>query len=783
MTNVLKTTLKNFTLKPVTNLINLFGLAVSLALVVMLSVFSYSELTTDHFHANGDRVYLYGQINKGIYSPGILKELIDLNIPGVESTVRIAGTWQPPVFQVENNEPISSDLIFADDEFFNLFTYKAIAGDLITSLKNPMSVIITKSLSEKLFGSDQPVGKIIKMNNSYDLTITAVIEEPRANSCLKFSAICSNNTRKIVLTNSTEFTEWRYFNFQTFILLEKNINPDETAKRILALFPENLQTFNKESSLIPFKDLYFSKFTSFFGDYLQFGDRRKVIILLMVASLVLLIALVNFINISSSQWYEKIKQFGIMKIMGAKQSTIFRNILSEAFLLFIAALIIAIILLDNPDVQNYIGIHFSTQLVYSPGFIFFSIACTFVLSSLFSMIPAWKISKSNTVDNLKKSFVSGSVKPSFSGILVITQFTIAIVLIAFTILVQKQIKFGSSILGLNKDNIIGIKLTSQLSQKKDVLKNTLLENPIVKEVSFTQFYPEQRISHWGTKLTLNGEEKEIEVDLFNADAAFFSMMGLELVKGHFYNNDLQTDKGKIVVNETFLRDYSITNPIGGKIVLSMDGSNSEIIGVVKDFHFKSIRQPITSLAIINESYVTYCLIKVQALGFNSLHTAVKDIKAAVSELSPAFPVDITFFDQAVANMYKSELQFRRTFSLYAGCAVVICCLGILAMSLFACQHRIKEIGIRKVNGAEAIEILAMLNKDFVKWVAIAFVIATPVAWYVMHKWLQNFAYKTGLSWWVFALAGMIAFGIALLTVTLQSWRTTTRNPVEALRYE
>jgi putative ABC transport system permease protein len=783
MRNLFKTIFRDFIRKPVINLINLFGLAVSLALVVMLSVFSYSELTTDHFHTNGDRVYLYGQINGGINTPGILKELIELNIPDVESTVRIAGTWQSPIFQVENHEPLVSDLIFADDEFFKLFTYKVIEGDLNSALKNPMSVIITKSLAEKLFGRDQPLGKTMKLNNSYDLTITAVIEEPIANSCLTFSAICSNKTRKIVQPNGGEFKEWGLFNFQTFLLLKKNTNSEETANKILALFPENLQTFNKESRLIPLKELYFSKFNIFFGNYLHFGDRRKIIILLMVASLILFIALVNFINISSSQWIEKISQFGMMKIIGAKQSTIFRNILSEAFLLFSTALFISIFLINNIYVQDYIGIHFSPQLIYSPGFILISVACTFILSTVFSLIPAWKISTSQALDNLNKSIKSPSVRSPFKGILVTAQFTIAIILIAFTLLVQKQIRFGSSNLGLNQDNIIGIKLSPQLKQETDILKKALMEKPIVEEVSFTQFYPDQRISHLETKLTLNGEEKVVNVDLFESDATFFDMMGLKLIKGRFYSNDLPTDKGKVVVNETFLREYAIEDPIGGKLIVSMDGSGSEIIGVVKDFHFRPVSQPITPLSIINKSNTFFCLVKVHASGFNSLHTIFQDIKATVSELSPAFPVDVLFFDKAVANMYKSELQFRKTFSLYAGGAVVICCLGILAISLFASQHRIKEIGIRKVTGAEAIEILVLLNKDYVKWVLIAFVIATPVAWYVMHQWLQNFAYKTSISWWIFGLAGIIAFGIALLTVSLQSWRTATRNPVETLRNE
>jgi putative ABC transport system permease protein len=241
----------------------------------------------------------------------------------------------------------------------------------------------------------------------------------------------------------------------------------------------------------------------------------------------------------------------------------------------------------------------------------------------------------------------------------------------------------------------------------------------------------------------------------------------------------------MVVNETFLRENKIDNPIGTKLVMGFgpDAGLSEIIGVVKDFHYKAFSQPIGSLVIQNQSWASYCLISLNTKDFNILHKTIEGIKTLTSGLSPSFPVEISFFDQAVENMYQSELQFRRTFSLFAGCAIVICCLGILAMSLFACQRRIKEIGIRKVNGARITEVMTMLNRDFVKWVAIAFVIATPIAYYAMNKWLESFAYKTELNWWIFALAGLVALGIALLTVSWQSWKAATRNPVEALRYE
>ncbi len=781
------TIIRNFTRKPVTNLINLLGLAVSLALVIILSAYSYRELTTDHHHKHGDRVFLYYDLNKGIYTPAILKEQIDLGIPGVESTVRITGAWEAPVFQVKNNNPITSDLMFADEDFFKLFTYTTVEGNLESALKDPMSVVITKSLSEKLFGSKPAVGRIMKMNNNHLLTVRAVIEDPKENSFLRFNAIASVKTRRIVLPNEGEFTEWGWFNYQTFILLKPSANPNETAKKISGLFPKDYQEKSDKPILNPLRKLYLSESNLVSANYLHYGDKRKIMILLLVAAMVLMIALVNFIIISSSQWLDKIKQTGVMKIMGAKPSTFLFHVLSETFILFLAALFhaVMIVMLIHPFIQNYTGIKFNPQFIYTPGFLIISIAGVFVLSFLFSIIPAMRISKSNAIDNLKKTVEAPVLNHLFSGILVTIQFVIAIILLAFTILVQKQVIFGSSNLGFNQENIIGIKLTPQLKAKKEVLKQSLQKKPIVEKISFTQYYPGQPISYWGVNFEADGERKTLDFNLFNADPAFFGMLGLQLKQGRFYSENLKTDAGKIIVNETFLRQNKIVNPIGVKFVVGMrtDDGPAEIIGVVKDFRYKPVNEPIGSLAIQNGTSASYCLASLHTSDFISLHQAIHEINDLASGLSPSFPVEVSFFDQAVEDTYKSELLFQRTFSLFAGCAIVICCMGILAMSLFGCQRRVKEIGIRKINGARTWEVMVMLNKDFVKWIAIAFVIATPVAYYIMQKWLENFAYKTGLSWWIFAAAGVMVFIIVCITVTSQSWRAASCNPVESIRHE
>jgi putative ABC transport system permease protein len=752
-------------------------------LVIILSVYCYSELTTDRQHENWERVFLYQPSSDRIYTPGILKESIDEKIPGVESAIRIVGTWGIPVFQSENGNPINSHLLFADEDFFKLFDYKFIKGDPQSALKDPMTVVITNKLSDQLFGKADPIGEIIKMNNSKELTVCAVIEEPEANSCIFLTAITSMATQKLIQGEEGEFTNWGWSDFQTFLLLNRGINHVEAGKTILSIIPEDYQKEYKDAKLIPLNKVYFSKFNLFGNDYLITGDKKKVMILLTVAIMVLVIALVNFFNISSFQWLERIKQTGVLKIIGVSRSLILINILAEAFIFFLAALLIAADLVNllSPWIRKYTGIHYSSSLTFSPGFIGIALISILSLSIVFSIIPAWRISSSKAIDNLKSSLHTNKTKHYFSSILVTLQFTIALILIAFTVLVQKQVRFGSHNLGFNQKNIIGIKMTPQIEEKKMVLKSLLLDNPSIGEVSFSQFYPGNDNSYRTVQIDLDGAMKELNFDTFCADPLFFKMMGLQLVKGRFYSDSLSTDIFKAIVNESFLREHNLNNAIG--IKFKMGKNDYEIIGVVNDFHFKPVNKSISPLVIRNEPNASYCMAILETANFKSLNKVIMDIKTSASGLSPSFPVDVSFLDQSIGKMYQSELEFRHSFSLFAGCAIIICCLGILAMSLFASQRRTKEIGIRKVNGARITDILFMLNKEFIKCVGIAFIVACPFAWYAMHQWLQSYAYKTAISWWLFALAGIISLGIALVTISWQSWRSAKQNPVEALRYE
>ncbi|QGY44647.1 FtsX-like permease family protein [Maribellus comscasis] len=784
MKNVIKLILRNLLRKPVTTGINLLGLSVSLALVIILSAYSYSEFTTDNFHKNHENIYLIQPLKDWFYTPGILKPIIDANIAGVKKSIRMRDKWNPPVYQVENEDPVISDLIFSDNDFFDLFDYTASEGNLKTALGSPMSVVISKPLATRLFGNQSAVGKLVKIDNKHLLTVTAVLKEQPSNTMFSFNSIANIETMKRVQSDDErDFTTWGWKNYQTFLLLDDKANPSSVQSQVIKLFPEEEQKKFVDLNLVPLDNIYFS-FHNDHHTFIKSGNKTQVILLSVVAFLILVVALVNFINISTTQWRDQIKQTGILKVIGAKRTEIMLKMLFETFLQFTFAFLFACLMtyIVTPILAHETTITFNPLIIYSGKFLIISLACIFVLSLLCSIVPALRIASSETLINLKKKIVFKHTKSLGKGTLVSAQFVVAIILILFTILIQKQVDFGSSNLGMNQENIVGIELTDQLAGKKDVLKDELLAQANIEEVIFTQYYPGKMNSGWGLELQQNSEKKQVEFRTFSADAGFFDIMGLQLLKGRFYSDDLESDKHKVIVNEQFCRKYGITDPIGA-IMPRGNGPDYEIVGLVKDFHFRPINETIAPLAIRNDNYASIALVKLKTENFKALRNTFENIQSMTAELSPSFPVKVSFFSQAVEHLYQEEVKFRKAFTLFAVCAVVISCMGILAMSMFAAQNRIKEIGIRKVNGAKISEILTMLNKDFVRWVVIAFVVATPISYYSMNKWLENFAYKTNLSWWIFALTGVLALGIALLTVSWQSWRAATRNPVEALRYE
>ncbi|MCG6189784.1 ABC transporter permease [Maribellus maritimus] len=773
--------------KPFIYSINFVGLTLSMTVVFVLATYYLGETGANKFNKNIDNTYVIcsegfqGELHT--YTPAILKEHIENEIPEVEKVVRIRSPFGETTFQVGENPPITSKLILADSTFTDVFSYQCIAGDFKTALRTPMSIVLTNKEALKLFGQLSPIGETVKMDNKHNLTVRAVINEAQEKSSLSFNAIIPMISLPQVSPNGDEFTSWGMSNFTSFVLINKTASPDQIGEKIAQLYPEN--NYKTTISLKAFSSFYFSDVDVGRQNYLKTGNKTSTTILAVVATIILLMGIINYLNLSFSLAVERLKNVGILKISGAEKKHILKNIIGESALFFLFSVVFAymISLITIPVLSNKIGVAINSDIILNPEFMLISISAALIISTFSVIVPAIKLSSINPIDSVKRNITGKGKTNRTRTILVITQFSVAIILIAFTWAVQKQVKYGSKQLGFNKENIYTIQLTPQL--KKDILKEKIVQIPGVKEVSYTNFLPgRESIEQWyGMTITYKGEKKEnISSHIIRCDNNFPGLLGLNPIKGRLFSSDMLTDKNKIIVNKAFVDEYGFDEPLGVKIP-AFNSEEMEIIGVVDNFHFQSVHKAISPVIIRVNDYAKFCYVKIASSDFNSLHGAVTQINKAATSISTGYPVDFEFLDESVAQMYSSEVQFRKIFFFFSVIAIFICCLGILGLSIFASQQKVKEIGIRKVNGAKVSEILAMLNKDFVKWVLIAFVIATPVAWYAIHKWLENFAYKTNLNWWIFALAGVLALGIALLTVSWQSWRAATRNPVEALRYE
>jgi putative ABC transport system permease protein len=718
--------------------------------------------------------------------PGILSYHLDSSVSEIRNTVRIANFWEQPVLKAGDTDPLKSKILFVDDDFFEIFTYQAIVGNLKKALNDPKSIVLSKIMAKRLFGHFDIVGEIIMLNHEHLLQVAAVIEVPEKNTFLDFEALISIEGRKIIQPGEEEYSNWDWWNFNTLIRSDGAHDPLILEEKIRSVFIDHSgrEGTYEGIHLIPVSEIYFSDIEGGWLDHIRIGNFQQVLVLSMVAFLILLIAIINFINISSSQYFDRLKQAGIQKILGASKYHIIWQVLYESGMLFMISAWIGIILAEIGQgyLSQYLGIYFISGIIDNPLILLLILGFSTFLGIISGLPPAILMSRSKSIDNLKKSVSVGTGKSIVRSILVITQFSIAIVLIGFTLLVQKQIRFGMTNLDYGKDNVLGIRFTQQLFGKQDILEDELSKFSFVKRVSMTQFFPGKDISHWGLQIENKGVTEHVNFDIFDADPGIFEILDIKPVAGRLYTDELATDKDKAVVNQSFLKANEIQDPLGS-VFPGFNGREIEIIGVIEDFHYEAVSKPIGPLLIRNSGNASVGLVQISGTDFNSLKAGIKEISKVCHTLSPDFPVEIHFMDQAVENMYRSEIRFRRIFTLFSSSAIFISCLGILALSIFVCNIKTKEIGIRKTFGASVKSIFNMLNREFARSVVVAFLIACPVSWYLMQQWLKGFSYKTELSWWIFAITLGMTYLVAMIAILFQSNQAATANPVDTFRTE
>lgn len=776
------------------SILNIAGFSIGISSFILILLYVQSELTIDSFQQNRDRIYKFtlgGNFNTMAPLAVILKD----KIPEIEKIVRLdfqMGGGESPFFRVkEGNETKTvqvNDIIYADSTFLDVFSFRVINGNAKKSLSDPNSIILTESISRKIFGNNNPVGNIIEYigtNESPRLyyTVSAIIADIPENSSIKFNGIVSFTTLKAIKPAGVDVDEdYGNWTYDTYILANRSVSKDELTGKINEVWLDEILKKNdiqpgsesaKEyvSGLVPLKDVTFY----------QNNKIKFIYLILLVGIIIIIIGIINFVNLSIAKSYLRTKEIGVRKVAGSSRYELIKQFIGESVILtFVASLAALVIVSFLMPLFNEItgrAISFSIQQ-YLSGFLLF-ISGSIFIGTIAGAYPAFYLSSLKPV-TVFKNVKTGGIKTSaiIQG-LIIFQFIISIALIISTIIISRQIKYmRTGDVGFDKENIITFQLTKNIRDKYDVFRQQLLLNPDIINVAASSGKWLSEQFHISFTEKINGSERTFYAMAVDPD--FVNTVGLEIIEGRNFSRDLETDKYRtIIINETAVKNFGLDDPLGCEI--EMFDFKARVVGVVRDFHNESFQKKINSLLLWDVP--DYCNNLSIRISDKNIRETIGYIKKQWEELSPDIPFEYNFLEEKYDALYKVEDKFSIVIGYFSIIAILIACLGLFGVVSFSAATRTKEIGIRKINGAKISEILLLLNRNFIVLVLIAYLIAVPVAWYFMHKWLGNFAFRTGLSWWIFILAGLLVLSVAIITVSWQSWRTATRNPVEALRYE
>lgn len=783
----LKIALRNLFKNKVDAFINMGGLAIGIAVFFLISLYSKHELSYDKFNSNYKDIYQVN-IGKDFYTAAPLASLIKEKIPEIRSIARIdyyAGGGQSPYIEVKEKSGSLKkmkvkNVAFADNNLFELFSFKVIYGNPTTALNNPYSIVLTQNTSRLLFGTDNSVGKSIHYIGDrsnlpeMDMTVTAVIEDITDNSSITFNAVASFSTLYSIKPTGRDMdSDWSNWMYYTFALLD-NHNSKIVEEKLSKVWEECESIYfaedeHKEISIVSLSDIPFYN-----------NSKRQLIFLIqLVGIFILTLALVNFINLTIASSSLRAREIAIRKVNGSSRFELIKQFLFESILIsiLVAPVSLLIVSLSEPYFKQITHTQISLDIIHQPLIFVYFVIGILVIGIIAGIYPAFYLSSFKIPSLLKGEVTKGKKRTSLQFGLFVFQFVISISLIICTIIISKQIDFvKNKSMGLNTANIVDFNQSKQIGLKYNAFKQRLLDNPNIISVTRSN-------NGLGKSLPItstyedNGIKKTYSVTTVDPD--FIPTMDIGILEGRNFSWEIQGDnRGAIIVNETFVKEFGLKSALNTEVTIF--NKKAKIIGVVKDFNYDSFHQKLKPSALVYANWNSHVHIKINN---QNTEQSLKYIEDLWNELSPQTPFEYEFLDETYGQLYKSEENLQKIFTTFSVIAIIIACLGLFGVALNSTQQRVKEISIRRINGAKISDVLIMLNTKFIKWIVIAFVIASPIAWYTMYEWLNNFAYKTELSLWIFAIAGILALGIALLTVSFLSWKAASRNPVEGLRYE
>ncbi len=806
--NYLKIALRNLWKNKGFSAINIIGLSVGLATCLLIMLYVMDELSYDKYNEKADRIYrVDGDIQFGgnhfilAVAPEPMGPTLRKDFPQVEQYVRFRNYGG---FLVKKgNENLQEDkVVYTDSTLFNVFTLPMIAGNAKTALKDPKSVVITERIAKKYFNTtDNVVGKTLTINDTGNLKITGVIKNVPTQSHFNFDLFVSMNGS----LQSWEVNNWVSNNENTYIVLKKGADPKAleaqfdamvekyVGPQVISLLNIKMDEFKKSGNydryiLTPLTSihLYSDKVAELGAN----GSIQYVYIFSAIAIFILLIACVNFMNLSTARSSNRAKEVGVRKVLGSLRNNLIAQFLTESILISFIALVLALLLAwallpyFNQIANKEIGIGLFSKSWLLPSLIVLML----LVGLLAGSYPAFYLSSFQPIVVLKGKLAGGFRRSWLRSSLVVFQFWISIVLIIGTMVIYNQLNYiQNKKLGFNRKQVLVLQNTDPLGSQAKSFKDEMLKIPGVQSATMTGYLP---TSDWRSDSPLFpdaslDQKRAVSTQTWTVDENYIPTLDMEMAKGRNFSKQFLTDSSGIIINEAAAKLLGFTDPINKPLyylndIKTKDIKTYHIIGVVKDFNYNSLRQTVTPLALFLGNQTGKIALKINTTNIKGL---IAQIENKWRAMVAGQPFSYSFMDEQFNNIYRAEQRISQISVTFAILAILIACLGLFGLVTYAAEQRIKEIGIRKVLGASVVNLVSMLSKDFLKLVTISALIAFPFAYWAMNKWLQDFAYRISISWWVFAVAGFAALAIALMTVSFQAIKAAIANPVKSLRTE
>ena len=789
--------------------LNIIGLAIGMAAFIIIMLWVKDELSYDKYNLNAGRIYRMNYFmryngEEGIspYCPAPLAAALVRDYPEVEKSVRFQGNANA-IVKYNNTSYTEYNIVYADSTVFGIFTIPVIKGNAETALTAPFTIAISESMAKKYFGDEDPLEKILKFDNKTDYRVTAVYKDIPKASHFHFNFIVS-----LYSTPDYKNDIWLSNNFHTYVLLKKNVDPAAFEKKMPQLIekyfaPQAAQALGttwaqllEKGLLLKFSiqnvtDIHLN--TAIPGGFDGGGDIKYVYIFILIAVFIILLACINFTNLSTARSTTRLKEVGIRRVFGVQRSKLSLQFMLESFLIVFAAYILAMVLTeislpffnrltDKSISINYFDIRFIGAVL--------ALICT--VSVLAGSYPAIYLSSFKPISVLKGEMITGKKGTRFRSILVVGQFTISLFLLSSVLILNSQMRYiQAKNLGFNKEHLLVIANTNLLEKNIENFKNQLITNPQVVSSTVSGFLPSPSSrnngSVWRDGIMSNDP---VGFTHFFVDYDYMKTFDMKIVSGRGFSKEFSTDSSTIVINQAAAKLLGWQDPLGRKIgaILTPDWNVNKpvldvytIIGVVEDFNYNSLHEPVRALAMYlkKSNQMITCRIRADT----NIPQLVASLKSKWEENAPGQPFEYDFVADSLSRQYSGEGRLGKILGIFTGLAFFVSCLGLFGLALFASAQRKKEIGLRKVNGSGIGQIVWMLSADFTKLILISFLLACPVSYYLMDKWLQNFAFRTNISVWIFGLTMVLTYFIALSTIGYQSYKAATANPVNTLRSE